>query len=337
MEQKPGNTDRNRVIHAHTLVEPGVFENRNLPPKLAHLIVKNRAFLKVAGSKVDDIYKRKYDVVFISCSDARAVLGVYLNQLRDLTNERFTTIRSAAQVTSDSTIDSLLRLLRKNPYMEIVLVGHTKCGGVKAAWEKGEHPGKIPEVIKLVDASGQNLAEAEECNARTQARRIESELAKRGYFVKVKVLMLDISTLTLKPMDTDIMATSGIVPELLRLNYDFKVRSDVQALAARHETHTADAVLSWDSRLGFPEIELRSKTDTLFTQSHHGKTQLDGPIIGTWQYGKDHVQGVKFHLSVSHYEDVLQDRRDAVLKDPLLQDMPTYSLLSHKGKLILLD
>lgn len=116
--------------------------------------------------------------VIVGCSDSRTAPEVVFDQgLGDLF-----VVRTAGNVADDVALGSIEYAVEHLGSTLIVVLGHEKCGAVKAALDGGKLPGHLPAIGKFIrpavmqtaGSAGDPLDNAVRANARLVAQRISA-------------------------------------------------------------------------------------------------------------------------------------------------------------------
>lgn len=133
--------------------------------------------------------------VIVGCSDSRVPSEILFDQgIGDLF-----VVRTAGQVSADASYGSIEYAVEVLGAKLVVVMGHTKCGAVKAALEKPAVPGHIATLVSAISPAadrartqpGDPLDNAVRENVRTQVRELaalEPVLSKRVKEGAVKVI-----------------------------------------------------------------------------------------------------------------------------------------------------
>lgn len=133
---------------------PAASSNLSADDALRKLVVGNQRYISATQSHPDQTIERRMDIassqkpfaIIVSCSDSRVPPEVVFDQgLGDLF-----VIRTAGQVVGDLEIGSIEYAVEHVGVNLILVLGHERCGAVKATVEGGEAPGSIGSICKLI-------------------------------------------------------------------------------------------------------------------------------------------------------------------------------------------
>jgi carbonic anhydrase len=131
----------------------------------------------------------------VACSDSRVPVEIILNQLEP---GKLFVIRVAGNIVADpSVVGSIEYAVQhlKTPY--ILVIGHTKCGAVKARLE-GVTEGEIGKLLRHVKVESKELSEAVVENVNRQVKNVleissVKERLKKGE-LEIYGMLYDLST-----------------------------------------------------------------------------------------------------------------------------------------------
>jgi carbonic anhydrase len=121
---------------------------------LKKLLAGNRRFVSATMSHPNQTVERRLDqaggqtpfAIIVSCSDSRVGPEVVFDQgLGDLF-----VVRTAGEVVTDVAMGSIEYAAAHLGCPLIMVMGHEKCGAVKATVEGGEAPGSIGSIVDLI-------------------------------------------------------------------------------------------------------------------------------------------------------------------------------------------
>jgi carbonic anhydrase len=121
---------------------------------LKKLLAGNRRFVGATMAHPNQTVERRLDqaggqtpfAIIVSCSDSRVGPEVVFDQgLGDLF-----VVRTAGEVVTDVAMGSIEYAAAHLGCPLIMVMGHEKCGAVKATVEGGEAPGSIGSIVKLI-------------------------------------------------------------------------------------------------------------------------------------------------------------------------------------------
>lgn len=140
------------VVKPHTASSPPA--NLAADDALRKLVAGNQRFVSATQARPDQTIERRMEIaasqkpfaIIVSCSDSRVPPEVIFDQgLGDLF-----VIRTAGQVVADLEIGSIEYAVEHIGVNLILVLGHERCGAVKATVEGGEAPGSIGSICKLI-------------------------------------------------------------------------------------------------------------------------------------------------------------------------------------------
>ena len=121
---------------------------------LKRLISGNKRFTTATMSHPDQTVERRTDLaqsqspfaIIVSCSDSRVGPEIIFDQgIGDLF-----VIRTAGEVVTDVALGSIEYAVAHLGVPLIMVLGHERCGAVKATVEGGEAPGSIGSIVNLI-------------------------------------------------------------------------------------------------------------------------------------------------------------------------------------------
>lgn len=136
------------------------------------LLNGNKVFAKKADKKLLKELSEKGQkpiATVVACSDSRVPVEIILNQLEP---GKLFVIRVAGNIVADpSVVGSIEYAVQhlKTPY--ILVIGHTKCGAVKARLE-GVTEGEIGKLLRHVKVESKELSEAVVENLHRQVKNV---------------------------------------------------------------------------------------------------------------------------------------------------------------------
>lgn len=190
--------------------------NMNADDALRKLVAGNQRFISATQSHPDQTIERRMELtasqkpfaVVVSCSDSRVPPEVIFDQ--GLGN--LFVIRTAGEVVTDVEMGSIEYALEHVGVNLILVLGHERCGAVKATLDGGETPGSIGSICKLIQPAvdkakfqgGDVLDHAVKLNVGIVADRIgKSPLVRQGVAtgrVKLVRAYYDLDEGTVKPV-----------------------------------------------------------------------------------------------------------------------------------------
>jgi carbonic anhydrase len=116
--------------------------------------------------------------VIVTCSDSRAVPEIYFDQkLGDIF-----VIRNAGNIADETTLGSIEYATKQLQVPLVVVVGHSSCGAVDAAFEGAEFPGDLQSIISRIETSiegSSDLDQAIHKNIESVVKQVaENEIVK---------------------------------------------------------------------------------------------------------------------------------------------------------------
>jgi carbonic anhydrase len=121
---------------------------------LKRLVAGNRRFMNATMAHPNQTVERRTDLatsqspfaIIVSCSDSRVSPELIFDQgIGDLF-----VIRSAGEVVSEIGIGSIEYAVEHLSVPVIMVLGHERCGAVKATVAGGEAPGSIGSIVELI-------------------------------------------------------------------------------------------------------------------------------------------------------------------------------------------
>ncbi|MDQ3002121.1 MAG: carbonic anhydrase [Fibrobacterota bacterium] len=144
-------------VHSHAASgsQHGPAVGKSAPDEaLRRLIAGNKRYVSATSAHPNQTLERRTDqaqgqtpfAIIVSCSDSRVPPEVVFDQgIGDLF-----VIRSAGEVVTDVGIGSIEYAAAHLGISLIMVMGHERCGAVKATLDGGEAPGSIGSVVNLI-------------------------------------------------------------------------------------------------------------------------------------------------------------------------------------------
>lgn len=132
----------------------GPVPNISADEALRKLVAGNQRFISATQARPNQTIERRMEIstaqkpfaVIVSCSDSRVPPEV----LFDLGLGDLFVIRTAGHVVTDVEVGSIEYAVEHLGVPLVLVLGHERCGAVKATVDGGESPGSIGSICKLI-------------------------------------------------------------------------------------------------------------------------------------------------------------------------------------------